>query len=133
MGMIKTNTFNINNRYNNLNKLWKISDATQSKFNNNKLEIKNLSVKIKKNETTILNNLNLTINPGEIHILMGRNGSGKSTLSKVIVGHPSYTISDGSILFKNTLINELEPDKRALNGIFMCFQNPVEIQGVKNL
>lgn len=100
---------------------------------NGKLKIENLSVELKSTNTKILKNLNLCINPGEIHIIMGRNGSGKSTLSKAIVGHPAYKVSSGRIIFKNVNITELEPHMRSLNGIFMCFQNPIEIQGVKNL
>jgi len=95
--------------------------------------IENLSVILKTNNRNIIKNLNMSINPGEIHILMGRNGSGKSTLSKAIVGHPSYEITSGKILYKNIDITQLDPAIRALNGIFLCFQSPVEIQGVKNL
>lgn len=64
---------------------------------------------------------------------MGKNGSGKSTISKVISGHPAYIIEDGAIEFKNTKLNNLDPSLRSLNGIFLCFQNPLEIHGVRNL
>lgn len=64
---------------------------------------------------------------------MGSNGSGKSTLSNVIAGHPSYEILQGNIVFKDQIINELDPHIRSLLGIFLCFQTPVEIQGVKNI
>jgi len=64
---------------------------------------------------------------------MGSNGSGKSTLTKIIVGHPGYEIIDGCIYYKNIKINNVEPNIRSLNGIFLCFQNPVEIQGIKNI
>ncbi|ABA27362.1 Ycf16 (nucleomorph) [Bigelowiella natans] len=101
--------------------------------NINKLKISDLSIILKSNNTKIVENLNLTVNPGEIHVLMGRNGSGKSTLSKTIVGHPSYEVIDGSITYKNIDITQIDASLRALNGIFMCFQSPVEIQGVKNL
>jgi len=94
------------------------------------LEIKNLNVSIK--EIQILKNLNLIINKGEIHAIMGRNGSGKSTLSKVIAGHPAYNILSGDILFNGKSILEIEPELRAHMGIFLAFQYPVEIPGVSN-
>ena len=95
------------------------------------LDIKNLGVSI--NETKIINNLNLSINSGEIHAIMGKNGSGKSTLAKVIAGHPLYTITNGEILFKDNDITYEEPDIRANQGIFLGFQYPVEIPGVSNI
>jgi Fe-S cluster assembly ATP-binding protein len=94
------------------------------------LEIKNLTTLI--NNTKILNNLNLKINKGEIHVIMGKNGSGKSTLSKVIAGHPAYNISNGQILLNNKNILNLEPEIRSLLGIFLAFQYPIEISGVTN-
>lgn len=94
------------------------------------LEIKNLTTLI--NNTRILNNLNLKINKGEIHVIMGKNGSGKSTLSKVIAGHPAYNISNGQILLNNKNILNLEPEIRSLLGIFLAFQYPIEISGVTN-
>lgn len=94
------------------------------------LEIKDLQVSI--NETNVLKNLNLTINKGEIHAIMGPNGSGKSTFSKVLAGHPSYSILDGDILFKGSSILELEPEERSHLGIFLAFQYPIEIPGVSN-
>ena len=81
----------------------------------------------------ILNGVNLLINEGEIHAIMGRNGSGKSTLSNVIAGHPSYNVLSGSIIFKGINILELAPEERARIGIFLGFQYPVEIPGVSNL
>jgi Fe-S cluster assembly ATP-binding protein len=99
-------------------------------LNNPLLEIKNLQVSI--NETEILKNLNLTINKGEIHAIMGPNGSGKSTFSKVIAGHPAYSLLGGDILFKGTSILELDPEERSHLGIFLAFQYPIEIPGVSN-
>jgi ABC-type cobalamin/Fe3+-siderophores transport system ATPase subunit len=75
------------------------------------LKIKNLKASINNNQ--ILNGLNLNINKGEIHAIMGTNGSGKSTLSKVLAGHPSYKITDGEILFENKEINDFTPEERA--------------------
>ena len=94
------------------------------------LEIKDLQVSI--NENQILKNLNLTINKGEIHAIMGPNGSGKSTLSKVLAGHPAYTITNGHVSFKGSDILELEPEERSHLGIFLAFQYPIEIPGVTN-
>ena len=94
------------------------------------LEIKNLKVSINENE--VLKNLNLTVNQGEIHAIMGPNGSGKSTFSKVLAGHPTYSIVDGDILFKGSSILDLEPEERSHLGIFLAFQYPIEIPGVSN-
>ena len=82
---------------------------------------------------TILKGVNITINPGEIHAIMGRNGCGKSTLSKIIAGHPSYEITGGNIKLSGTDIEPLEPEERAQSGIFLGFQYPIEIPGVSNL
>lgn len=101
--------------------------------NKNILNIVNLNAKIKSNNKKVLNDLNLSIEQGELHVLMGGNGSGKSTLTKIIVGHPGYEITSGFIYYKNIKINNIEPNIRSLNGIFLCFQNPVEIQGIKNI
>jgi Fe-S cluster assembly ATP-binding protein len=94
------------------------------------LEVKDLHVSIAENQ--ILKNLNLTINKGEIHAIMGPNGSGKSTFSKVLAGHPAYSVLDGEILFKGSSIINLEPDERSHLGIFLAFQYPIEIPGVSN-
>jgi Fe-S cluster assembly ATP-binding protein len=94
------------------------------------LEIKDLKVSINENE--ILKNLNLKVNKGEIHAIMGPNGSGKSTFSKVIAGHPAYSVLGGDILFKGSSILDLEPEDRSHLGIFLAFQYPIEIPGVSN-
>lgn len=98
--------------------------------NNLLLEIKNLKVSIEDN--IILNNLNLKVQKGEIHAIMGPNGSGKSTFSKVVAGHPTYSILNGDILFKGDSIIELSPEERSHLGIFLAFQYPIEIPGVSN-
>jgi Fe-S cluster assembly ATP-binding protein len=97
---------------------------------NTLLEVKDLQVSI--NDNKILKNLNLKINKGEIHAIMGPNGSGKSTFSKVLAGHPAYSISNGDIFFKGSSILDLEPEQRSHLGIFLAFQYPIEIPGVSN-
>tara|TARA_B100000686_G_scaffold74017_2_gene79917 strand:+ start:22423 stop:23190 length:768 start_codon:yes stop_codon:yes gene_type:complete len=94
------------------------------------LEIRGLSAKVADEEVSILNNLDLTIESGQIHAIMGPNGSGKSTLAKVLAGHPSYQVTGGEVLYLGQPILEMEPDERALAGIFLAFQYPVEIPGV---
>lgn len=94
------------------------------------LRIRKLCAKI--DEVSILEGLDLTVRSGEIHAIMGPNGSGKSTLSKVIAGHPSYQITQGSILFNGQDITKDSPEDRACKGIFLAFQYPVEIPGVSN-
>ena len=94
------------------------------------LEVKNLHVSIDDNE--ILKGFNLKINQGEIHAIMGPNGSGKSTFSKVLAGHPAYSVIGGEILFKGLSILDLEPEERSHLGIFLAFQYPIEIPGVSN-
>jgi len=94
------------------------------------LEIKNLHASIDNIE--ILKGLNLKIGKGEIHAIMGTNGSGKSTLSKVLTGHPTYSVNKGEIFFENQKINDLSPEQRAQLGLFLAFQYPVEIPGVSN-
>lgn len=98
-------------------------------------EIKNLHAKVVDGEA-ILKGLNFQAKAGEVHAIMGPNGSGKSTLAKVIAGHPDYEVTDGSVEmevnFKTKNILDMEPEERALEGIFMAFQYPIEIPGVSN-
>ena len=95
-----------------------------------KVEIKNLLVCV--NNKEILNNFNICINSGEIHAIMGPNGTGKSTLSRVILGDEHYTIKNGDILVNDKSILKLETDERAKLGIFLCYQNPISIDGISN-
>ena len=92
------------------------------------LEIKDLHVSIDGKE--ILKGVNLTTKQGEIHAIMGPNGTGKSTLAYTLMGHPSYTVTQGEVLFKGQNLLELEPDVRSRLGIFLAFQYPVAISGV---
>jgi Fe-S cluster assembly ATP-binding protein len=93
------------------------------------LQIKDLHVSV--GEKPILRGVNLTIHHGETHALMGPNGSGKSTLGLAIMGHPGYTVTAGSITLDGQDVLEMEPDERARKGIFMAFQRPMAIPGVK--
>lgn len=92
------------------------------------LEIKNLHVSIEGKE--ILKGVNLTINQGEVHAIMGPNGTGKSTLAYTLMGHPAYQVTQGEVWYKGQNILELEPDARSRLGIFLAFQYPVAIPGV---
>ena len=94
------------------------------------LKIKDLHVEVENKQ--ILKGINLNINDGEVHAIMGRNGSGKSTLSNIITGKSGYTLTNGIIEYKNDSIVEWSPEKRSLNGIFMSFQYPVVMPGVNN-
>jgi Fe-S cluster assembly ATP-binding protein len=96
----------------------------------NMMEIKDLQAKI--GDKKILNGLNLTLEKGKVHAIMGPNGAGKSTLSKAIVGHYDIEVLGGEILYKGENIIEKEPEERALDGIFLSFQHPVEVAGVNN-
>ena len=95
-----------------------------------KFVIDNLEVKI--NDKLILNDFNLTINKGEIHVIMGPNGTGKSTLSNVIMGDDNYQVVSGDIIVDNKSILSLETYERARLGIFLVYQNPISIEGVSN-
>jgi len=94
------------------------------------LEIKDLKAKI--GDKNILKGLNLALEEGKVHAIMGPNGAGKSTLSKAIVGHYDVEVTDGEIIYNGKNIVEEEPEERALDGIFLSFQNPVEVPGVNN-
>ena len=95
------------------------------------LEIKNLHVNIEGKE--ILKGLDLTIEQGKVHAIMGPNGTGKSTLAYTLMGHPSYTVTEGEVTFKGQNVLELEPDERSRLGIFLAFQYPIEVPGITNI
>lgn len=92
------------------------------------LDIRNLHVSIDGKE--ILKGLNLVINQGEVHAIMGPNGTGKSTLAYTLMGHPNYEVTEGEVFFKGQNILDLEPDERSRLGLFLAFQYPVSIPGV---
>jgi len=94
------------------------------------LKIEKLNASI--NNTQIIKNFNLNIEESEIHVIMGPNGCGKSTLSKVLAGHPSYEVNEGSVTFSNKDLLALEPETRSHEGLFLAFQYPLEIAGVTN-
>jgi Fe-S cluster assembly ATP-binding protein len=95
------------------------------------LEIRNLHVQVA--GQSILKGLSLTVEAGSVHAIMGPNGSGKSTLASILAGKPGYDIESGEIYFDGRLLNEVEPEVRAQQGIFLAFQYPVEIPGVSNM
>ena len=95
------------------------------------LSVKNLTADV--DGTPILKGLNLQFRAGEVHAIMGPNGSGKSTFSKVLAGHPAYTVTGGEVVFQNQNLLEMEAAERSRNGVFLAFQYPLEIPGVSNL
>jgi Fe-S cluster assembly ATP-binding protein len=95
------------------------------------LQIRNLHANIDSRE--ILKGIDLTINPGEVHSIMGPNASGKSTLSQVLAGRESYEVTDGQALFDGKDLLDMAPEERACEGLFLAFQYPVEIPGVGNM
>lgn len=94
------------------------------------LKIEGLHVKVENNE--IIQGLDLTVRVGETHAIMGPNGSGKSTLARVLAGDPHYEVTAGEIFFEGESLLNLDPETRALRGVFLAFQYPVEIPGVNN-
>ncbi|WP_337860210.1 Fe-S cluster assembly ATPase SufC [Ferroplasma sp.] len=96
---------------------------------NTVLEIEDLKAQVEGKE--ILKGINLTIKSGEIHALMGPNGAGKSTLGEVLIGHPNYEVTGGKILINGKDITYAAPEDRAKAGLFLAFQNPITVSGVK--
>ena len=95
---------------------------------NDLLRIQNL--KVCAGEKEILHGIDLDIHENEVHVLMGPNGTGKSTLGAALMGNPAYTVTGGDIIYKGQNINEMPDNERAKNGIFLSFQNPIEIPGI---
>ena len=93
------------------------------------LEIRNLTVSIGGN--TVLKGINLKVQKGEVHAIMGPNGSGKSTLSNVLAGHPQYIVESGEVLFDGVDLLGMPAEERSRAGVFLCFQHPIEIPGVR--
>jgi Fe-S cluster assembly ATP-binding protein len=105
-----------------------IHEKRQESIRMSQLEIRNLHVSIEGKE--ILKGVDLTVEQGKVHAIMGPNGTGKSTLAYTLMGHPSYTVTEGEVNFKGQNVLELEPDERSRLGIFLAFQYPVAIPGV---
>ena len=93
------------------------------------LEVRDLHAGVA--EVEILKGLDLTVNLGEVHAVMGPNGSGKSTLANVLAGKPEYKVTAGEVIYEGSNLLKLTPDRRALDGIFLAFQYPVELPGVR--
>ena len=93
------------------------------------LEIRNLTASIGGNQ--VLNGINLTVKEGEVHAIMGPNGSGKSTLSNVLAGHPQYVVESGEALMDGVDLLGMPAEERSRAGVFLCFQHPIEIPGVR--
>jgi|APSaa5957512622_1039677.scaffolds.fasta_scaffold03660_3 Fe-S cluster assembly ATP-binding protein len=115
-------------------KLRPIVNSERRHVNNNRkpmLEIQNLHVNVE--DKKILDGLNLTIKPGEVHAIMGPNGSGKSTLANVLAGRETYQVTHGKIQFGGQDLLEMSTELRSREGVFLAFQNPIEIPGVNNM
>ena len=98
--------------------------------NNPLLEVKNLHASV--GDVEILSGIDLTVNLGEVHAIMGPNGSGKSTLANVLAGRPEYRVTEGEVIYKGQNLLSLLPEIRAREGIFLAFQYPVELAGVRS-
>lgn len=102
---------------------------TIPEHNNPMLTIRNLRIAVDGQE--ILKGVDLTVNAGEVHAIMGPNGSGKSTLANTLAGRPDYTITEGEVIYQGMNLLEMQPEDRAREGVFLAFQYPVELPGVR--
>ena len=103
--------------------------ATEGNHDRPLLQVRNLHVSV--GEVEILKGLDLAVNLGEVHAIMGPNGSGKSTLTNVLAGRPDYKVTEGDVLYEGKKLLDLIPEERALAGLFLAFQYPVELPGVR--
>ncbi len=94
------------------------------------LEVRNLRASV--NDTEILKGIDLTVNAGEVHAIMGPNGSGKSTLANVLAGRPEYTVTAGEVIYQGRDLLKMLPEERAREGVFLAFQYPMELAGVRS-
>src|SRR6476660_3421878 len=97
------------------------------------LEIRNLRVKLAEEDKLILSGISLEVPKGQVHAIMGPNGSGKSTLAYVLAGREGYEVVDGEVLWNGEDLLAMEPDERAVKGVFLAFQYPMEIPGVATM
>jgi FeS assembly ATPase SufC len=97
------------------------------------LEVRDLRAKIVSTGSEVLKGVNFSVEEGQTAAIMGKNGCGKSTFSKVLVGHPDYEVTSGTVFYKGENLLELEPEERARAGLFLSFQAPVEVPGVNNV
>jgi Fe-S cluster assembly ATP-binding protein len=97
------------------------------------LEIKNLHVKLEDEDKPIIKGLSVTVPKGEVHAIMGPNGSGKSTLAHVLAGRDGYEVTEGDIFWNGENILDMDPEERAVSGVFLAFQYPMEIPGVAGM
>ena len=94
-------------------------------------QVRNLHVSVAEGGVEILKGVDLTVNPGEVHAIMGPNGSGKSTLANVLAGRRDYVVTEGEVLYQGKSLLGMLPDERAREGVFLAFQYPVELPGVR--
>src|SRR5262245_43224658 len=111
-------------------KIWPKDAGLAHRGNGQVLEIRNLQARVEDKE--ILKAIDLTINPGEVHAIMGPDGSGKSTLAGVLAGRKEYAVTEGEVLYDEQDLLDMDPEERAREGVFLAFQYPVEIPGVNN-
>jgi Fe-S cluster assembly ATP-binding protein len=110
-----------------------VASGARTRAGNTILEVKDLQACVAATGAEVLKGVNLVVREGETAAIMGKNGSGKSTLSKVLVGHPDYKVTAGSVIYKGEDLLAMEPEDRARAGLFMSFQAPIEVPGVNNV